>query len=196
MDTKTLLYYKKNKETYKASTQKLQFSETQDRFLKLLAPNSKILDFGCGAGRDSKYFLDKGHRVDALDGSQSMCDIASEYCNIKVKNILFEDFDCVKEYDGIWACASLIHIPFLSLDSIFLKLHRALNANGILYASFKLGEKEGYRGKRYFTDLTYEKFIQLPSLKECFNLIESFITEDIRVSRKNEKWFNVLLKKS
>ncbi len=195
MDMKTLLYYEKNKELFKNSTQNLSFAKIQDLFLSYLKPNSLILDFGCGAGRDIKYFLDKNFQVDAIDGSISMCKIASEYCNIVVKKVLFEDFNTKNKYDGIWACSSLLHIPYKELNSIFEKLYIALKANGILYVSFKLGTFEGYRNNRYFTDLTFDKLLSIDSVTKYFTLIEQKETKDIRAGRGNEKWLNIILQK-
>lgn len=195
MDKKTILYYENNKNSFKESTQTLDFTEIQDLFLSYLKPQSKILDFGCGAGRDTKYFLNKGYKVDALDGSPSMCKIASDYCQIDVKNILFEDYIPQVEYDGIWACSSLLHIPFKNLNSIFSKLHKSLKNKGILYVSFKLGTFEGYRNNRYFTDLTFDKLFKLPEIKTNFRILKHFISTDIRKNRENEKWLNVILQK-
>ncbi len=195
MDNKTLLYYEENKDLFKKSTQKLYFSEVQDLFLGYLKPNSMVLDFGCGSGRDIKYFIDKGFQVDAIDGSAAMCKIASEYSNIIVQNILFEHFTAKNKYDGIWACSSLLHIPYKELNSIFIKLHDALKVNGILYVSFKLGTFEGYRNNRYFTDLTFDKLMSIDSLEKNFTVVNHKVTKDIRPSRKNEKWLNVILQK-
>lgn len=195
MDDKTLSYYDKNKELFKLTTQTLNFSKYQDLFLSYLNSNSLLLDFGCGAGRDTKYFLDKGFNVDAIDGSLEMCKIASEYCNLDVKNILFENFNEENKYDGIWACSSILHIPFNKLDTIFISLNNALKDNGILYVSFKYGVFEGYRNDRYFTDLTFEKFLDIPSISILFNIEKHFITSDIRKGREKEKWLNVIMKK-
>lgn len=195
MDYKTLSYYDKNKELFKVTTQTLNFSKYQDLFLSYLNSNSLILDFGCGAGRDTKYFIDKGFNVDAIDGSLEMCKIASEYCNLDVKNILFENFNEKNKYDGIWACSSILHIPFNKLDTIFISLNNALKDNGILYVSFKYGVFEGYRNDRYFTDLTFEKFLDIPSISILFNIEKHFITSDIRKGREKEKWLNVIMRK-
>lgn len=195
MDKKTLSYYENNKDQFKERTQKLNFSEFQDLFLSFLDPKSKILDFGCGAGRDTKYFLDKGYLVDAIDGSYQMCQIASEYCNIEVKNTLFENFNVQNTYDGIWACSSILHVPFNKLSNLFISLNKALKDNGVLYISFKYGTFEGYRNERYFTDLTLEKFLDIPFISNLFNIEEHFITNDVRKDKENEKWLNVIMRK-
>jgi SAM-dependent methyltransferase len=194
MNNKTINYYEENFENYKTNTQRLNFSNIQKIFIKKLKANSTILDFGCGTGRDTKFFLDNNFYVKAIDGSKKMCQIASEYCNIKVDQILFNDFNEINCYDGIWACASLLHLPYLELNSIFHKLHDALKKDGILYTSFKLGTFEGYIDNRYFTFLTYERFIKIPAIKTLFKVDTYFISEDIR-DDTNQKWLNVFLVK-
>ncbi len=195
MDNKTLSYYEVNKDQFKNTTQTLDFSKYQDLFLSYLNPKSSILDFGCGAGRDTKYFLNKGYKVDALDGSPQMCEIASNYCKIDVKNILFEDFNEVEKYDGIWACSSILHVPYNNLSDIFLSLNKALKNNGILYVSFKYGSFEGYKNGRYFTNLTLERFLDIPYISKGFSIEKHFITSDVRKNRENEKWLNIIMRK-
>ncbi len=195
MDKKTLSYYDNNKESFKKTTQTLDFSKYQDLFISYLGKNSKILDFGCGAGRDTKYFIEKDFDVDAIDGSIEMCKIASEYCGINVKNLLFNEFNEFNKYDGIWACSSILHVPYVELDDIFKSIYNALKNDGIFYASFKYGNFEGYRNDRYFTDLTYEKLLDIPSVNQLFTVLDYFITADVRKNRENEKWLNVIVKK-
>ncbi len=195
MENTTLAYYEKNKELFKVTTQKLDFSKYQDLFLSYLLPNSLILDFGCGVGRDTKYFLEKNYKVEALDGSIEMCNIASSFCNIDVKNILFEDFNEENKYNGIWACSSILHVPYNNLGKIFKSLHKALLENGILYVSFKYGDFEGYRNERYFTDLTLDKFLEIPNILELYSIEKHFVTSDVRQNRENEKWLNIIMRK-
>ena len=89
----------------------------QDKFLGFLKPGDRVLDFGCGSGRDAKYFLEKGFRVDAVDGAIEFVKLASEYTGIQVKQMLFQDLDAVGIYDGIWACSSILHLPCLLYTS-------------------------------------------------------------------------------
>jgi hypothetical protein len=115
--------------------------------------------------------------------------------------MLFEELSEVERYDGIFACASLLHVPYVQLGDILAKIERALKDNGILYVSFKYGTFEGERNGRYFTDMTMER------LKDCLKeaaemnggrelkVIESRITGDVRPGRENEKWLNVILRK-
>lgn len=103
----TLKYYNENATSFSATTQIVDFSITQDKFLALLQPNAYILDFGCGSGRDTKYFMEHGYRVEATDGSEELCKLASTYTGVSVKYMLFQELDEQKKYDGIWACSSI-----------------------------------------------------------------------------------------
>lgn len=94
------------------STQSLDFASVQDKFLSFLQPQAHILDFGCGPGRDTKYFLSHGCSTDAIDGSEEFCRIASEYAGIPVKQMLFQEMNASEEYDGIWACSSILHSTY------------------------------------------------------------------------------------
>ena len=167
----------------------------KDRFLALLPSDSCILDFGCGSGRDTKYFLGKGYAVDATDGSAEICKLASEFTGVQVKQMLFQELSAVEQYDGIWACSSILHLPKPELSDVFQKMIRALTDHGVIYTSFKYGTFEGERNGRYFTDFTEDAFReflqQFPEL-----LIEDYwITADVRPDRSDEKWLNLLLRK-
>ena len=144
----TLDYYNKNAQQFSKETISVDFTKTQDRFLNYLTDKGYILDFGCGSGRDTKYFLDKGFQVKAVDGSKELCRLAAEYTGIKVGQMLFEDLDEKEIYDGIWACSSILHLPKTELTGVIGKMCAALKASGIIYTSFKYGEYEGERNGR------------------------------------------------
>ena len=97
---KTINYYNENAKQFVSSTVDVEFTETQDAFLQLLQPGSLILDFGCGSGRDTKYFMDQGYQVDAVDGSEEMCALAAHYTGLDVQQMLFQDLDEINRYDG------------------------------------------------------------------------------------------------
>lgn len=101
----TLKYYNENATIFSATTQIVDFSITQDKFLALLQPNAYILDFGCGSGRDTKYFMEHGYRVEATDGSEELCKLASTYTRVSVKYMLFQELDEQKKYTQFFALA-------------------------------------------------------------------------------------------
>ena len=191
----TLNYYNTKSDLFVSTTKDLTFTDIQDGFLKFLKPESLILDFGCGSGRDSKYFLQKGYRVEAIDGSEEMVRIATEVAGIPVKHMLFQELDEVNKYDGIFACASILHVKKEELPDILLKMKKAVKEKGILYVSFKYGDFEGYRNGRYFTDMTEDAFRELLGKVSGLSIIEERITFDARPGREAEKWLNVILRK-
>ena len=178
-ENKTLEYYNKNADNFAKTTIDVNFYETQKHFQELLPEHGYILDFGCGSGRDTKYFLEQGFYVDATDGSEE-----------------FEELDENKKYDGIWACSSILHLPKNELKAVFMKMFKTLKDDGIIYTSFKYGDFEGERNGRYFTDFTEKTFEEFVGEIDNLQLKEEWITGDVRPGRGEEKWLNVILQKN
>ena len=195
MKAKTIEYYNENVSKFVNDTQDVVFCATQDLFLSYLNEGDSILDFGCGSGRDTKYFLSKGYKVDATDGSEEICKVASDYTGINVKCLLFNELDEIDKYDGIWACASILHLDRDDLIDVFHRIARALKDNGILYTSFKYSEFEGMRNGRYFTDFTLESFNEFQTNIPEFIIEKKWITSDVRAGREDEKWLNLIMRK-
>ena len=191
----TLFYYNQNARSFAESTISVDFSETQNQFLTKLAPDAHILDFGCGSGRDTKYFLEKGYHVDAIDGSKELCRIASKYTGIEVKQMLFQELAEQEKYDGIWACSSILHLPKDELKIVFGKMLTALKENGWIYTSFKYGTFSGERNGRYFTDFTEQSFSKFAQDIENLDIVEHWLTGDVRPGRGDERWLILLLQK-
>ena len=191
---KTISYYNTNACRFTSDTLDVEFSDIQDSFLALLPPGSLILDFGCGSGRDSRYFLQKGYEVEACDGSEEMVKAAAQNAGIPVKKMLFSELDEENRYDGIFACASILHVPSKELPDIITRMKKAVKTGGILYISFKYGTFEGIRNGRYFTDLTEESLQTILDEVGGLEIIRTGITGDARSGRGDEKWLNVLLR--
>lgn len=192
----TINYYNQNADQFVQGTLSVDFVTTQERFLSKLSIGACILDFGCGSGRDTKYFSDKGYLVEATDGSEELCKLASEYTGICVKQMLFEELDESEKYDGIWACSSILHLDKRTLKDVLRKMAAALKANGVVYTSFKYGGFEGERNSRYFTDFTPEAFEEYLQEVPELRIEEYWITGDVRPGRGEEKWLNLILRKS
>lgn len=191
----TLDYYNENAAKFTGDTVGADMTAIQDEFLSYVKPGGNILDLGCGSGRDSKYFLDKGYEVIAVDGSEELCGIAAELIGQDVYCSTFEDLIIECELDGIWACSSLLHLKKDAIHDVVAKLSKQLVAGGVFYMSFKYGDFSGMRNGRFFTDMTEDAvaklFADIPELK----FSKQSITRDVRPGRENEKWLNIIVLK-
>ena len=193
--TNTIDYYNNNAKAFNDSTVGVEFYEMQDKFLGNISGGKRILDFGCGSGRDTKYFLSKGYDVDATDGSTEMCRLAGELTGIEVKQMMFDELSAVDKYDGIWACSSILHLNKTDLKDVMIKMAAAVKDTGIIYTSFKYGEFSGERNGRFFTDFTTESFRDFIKDIPSLEIREEWITGDVRPGRGNEKWLNLIIQK-
>lgn len=140
--------------------------------------------------------MSKGLKVEAIDSSKEICKLASEYTGIEVKQMRFQDLEEVNRYNGIWACASILHLCKEELLSVINKMLIALKDNGVIYISFKNSEFEGLRNGRYFIDFTAEKFSKFIKDINYVYIEDTWITGDLRPGKENEKWLNLILRKT
>ena len=189
----TLDYYNKNSEEYFNSTLNVDMTNTYKEFLKLVPKDGKILDLGCGSGRDSMNFMKLGYEVTAVDGSKELAKKASALLGNEVIVSTFEELELKEKFHGIWACASLLHIKKEDLKIVLNNLYNNLEDNGVFYMSFKYGEKEYVDDKnRYFNCFTDESIISFINENTKFNILDLYITED-KLGRVNEvKWVNLI----
>lgn len=192
----TINYYNTHAEEYKkewndAFVKEVHF-DIPDIFLSYLDDNPYILDLGCGSGRDSKYFLEKGFRVKAIDGSKEMCKIAEELLGMSVEQLNFLDINFIGEFDGIFAAGSLLHLNNNDLEIVMNKLYDALKVNGILFATFKYGNEERFKKMRYFNDMTEEKFKSICNKIPGFKIIK--INKD-DAYKDHKPFINFVIKK-
>ena len=186
-------YYKKNKDEFIENTINCDMSFQYNFFEKYLDENTKtILDIGFGSGRDSLYFSKK-YEVYSIDPVEEFCKYGISLGLKNVSCMRVQDMAFQSMFDGIWACASLLHIPSYELVDVLTRCYNALKESGIMYCSFKFGEYEGNRNGRFFLDLIEERFRQYVS-KTKFEILEVCITQDVRPDR-TEKWLNVVMKK-
>ena len=193
---KTIDYYNKNAKQFVENTANVEFHHMQNKFLSKLQAGAFILDFGCGSGRDAKYFIDKGYHIDAIDGSAELCKFASELTGIEVKHMYFQDLTEEMKYDGIWACSSILHLNLFDLEDVLKKMVIAVKHNGIIYTSFKYGTFSGERNGRYFTDMTEDSFNELLQKIPELKVEEQWVSCDVRPGRGEEKWLNLILRKN
>ena len=196
MNDKTIEYYNENAKQFVDTTVNVEFHHMQNRFLEKLQDGAYILDFGCGSGRDTKYFLEQDYRVDAIDGSAELCKLASELTGIEVKHMYYQDMSEVEKYEGIWACSSILHMALNDLEDVMRRMAYAVKSNGIIYTSFKYGTFSGERNGRYFTDMTENTFEELLQKIPGLEVEEQWISSDVRPGRGEEKWLNLILRKN
>lgn len=193
----TLEFYNQNAKLYCEQTINGDLEENYKRFLTRLSKGAYILDFGCGSGRDSKYFLDNGYKVKAIDGSIEMCKLASKYINQEVTCMKFEELDDINVYDGIWACSSILHIEKEKLENVLKKMLNSLKPNGIIYTSFKLGEGYQIKEGKYYNYLTQDEMEKiLNNISEKAKIIDFFETlPSTKRNSQNTIWGNFIIKK-
>lgn len=189
-------FYNKNAEDFYNRTIAADLSELCEKFLKNIIPGGKILDAGCGSGRDTLYFLKQGYEVVAMDASEEMVRLSSELTGKQTKLLKFEDVKFNKEFDGIWACASLLHVPKAEIQFIMKKLVNGLKNNGIFYGSFKYGEGEEIRGERFFNFYDENSLRELITEVGQLEVIDIWITQDVRPEHEGEKWVSCLCRKT
>lgn len=184
-------YYNKHAKSFIDDTFYADMKVQYNFFLKHMPNEGRLLDLGSGSGRDSLFFQSLGYSVVAVDPVEAFVANAKKLGIKEVIQSSVEDMDFENEFDGIWACASLLHVPTKKLNLAFKNCSKALKKNGILYVSFKYGNFEGKRNDRYYVDLTEESINQY--LKDTgLTVVEIILTDDVRKDRK-DKWFNGIL---
>ena len=191
---KTIDYYNKHAEEFTASTFEVDMESLYQPFLAELPEGARILDVGCGSGRDTLAFKKKGYQVDAIDYSEELVKKASRLTGIPIKLKSFYEVDDYEAYDGIWACASLLHCERSRLAEVLEKMVQALKPNGVIYISFKYGDSDRDKDGRKFTDLDENQADALLEQFDNVQQIKQWVTLDQRPDRQ-EKWLNLLWKK-
>lgn len=190
----TIRYYDEHADSFIERSFNLDVRELALPFLERLPAGSHILDAGCGSGRDSLYFKNKGYSIVAMDASREMVSRASRLLGQPVLHMKFQEMDFQETFDGIWACASLLHVPRREMREVMDRLARALKEGGILYTSFKLGTEEVVRKGRLFNDYDDLTFQALLSAHPSLLIEELWTTQDLRPDH-DQKWLNAILRK-
>lgn len=180
-------FYDQNSDEYFAKTQRIEMSAAYQKFIPLLPKNGKILDAGCGSGRDARCFREMGFSVTAFDASIELVRLAREKNGVDASHDSFEAFDCVDVFDGIWACASLLHVPHSRLTRVIRKLTLFLKPNGFFYVSFKEGTGVHQEGERTFSDLTEHDLRTV--IESCELRLQCLWRNDIWINAISEKSF-------
>lgn len=192
----TIAFYDLRAHEYSESTSRLDLHELYEPFLKELPQGGHILDAGCGSGRDTKAFLSRGYRVTAMDASPQLARLATVFTGQHCEVLSFQEMQFREEFDGIWACASLLHVPRNEMRDVMRRFVRALEPCGVLYVSLKEGDGERIvKGGRFFSFYTIETFRELLGFFPGLVEIAFWKTEEMRSRQHPQPWLNVLMRK-
>ena len=196
MNYETLNYYNENAKEYFETTKNLKTIEIYKEFLSMVKSSGKVLDLGCGSGRDSLYFKNAGFDVTSVDGSIELAKEAEKLINQEVIVSKFEDFKSEERFDGIWACASLLHVRRENIGEVLRNLADNLNKGSVFYLSFKYGDDEyiDERG-RYFNCYKEEGFEKMVSSIKEYKVKSMYKTGDSLGGRANLTWLNIILER-
>jgi SAM-dependent methyltransferase len=189
-------YYNRYAVPYYEETVDVDMTEVIEPFMELLPENAEVLDLGCGSGRDTIVLEERGFYVTPMDGSEEMCKLAEINTDQEVLQMTYDEMEFDDVFDGIWACAALVHLTDDEMREIMKKLIQALKADGILYFSVHKGDRDGIYNGRYFRDYTRKELSDLMEEFPELELINMWTTQDARSGKSDGQWLNVLAKKS
>jgi SAM-dependent methyltransferase len=193
-DPASIVYYNENSDAFIANTADVDMGKLYEPFLEHVPTGGRILDLGCGSGRDSKFFSNQFYDVVAIDASAKMVEATRSIVDADVLQLRFDEMDFADEFDGIWACASLLHIPEAELKNILEKCLQALRPPGSMFVSFKYGSTQRTKGGRLFTDLNEGKLMALLDTLKYGLVVSHWVTPDARPDRPDEKWLNAVIR--
>lgn len=191
-------YYNRFAKKYYEETVDLSMEEQLQQFMKLIPDGAAVLDLGCGSGRDSLFLVEEGYDVTAVDGAKNMCELAQIHIGKEVLNLTYDELDFDEVFDGIWACASLVHVQTDELASTLLKVLRCLKPGGVIYMSFRYGDFLGFNSDIEFnayTEETIDAIITSCNEKQSVEYLDIYKTRDLREEYKDNEWINIYLRK-
>lgn len=192
----TIGYYDQNAQDFFARNVSLDMAPAWKAFVDLLPQGGRVLDAGCGSGRDSLFFRKAGFNVTATEASGRLAALASAHTGLAVQVMTFDQMDWREAFDGIWACASLLHVPREELQGVMRRLRDSLAPGGVWWMSFKYGTGEREADGRHFTDLDEPGAETLLAETGGLELISLSVGGDTRPERAHEQWLSVLCRKA
>jgi 2-polyprenyl-3-methyl-5-hydroxy-6-metoxy-1,4-benzoquinol methylase len=188
-------YYDDHALEFIRDTASMNMAGLYEPFLERVPSGGRILDAGCGSGRDTRAFLSKGLDVVAIDASAKMVEAAKELTGRRVSQLRFQQIEWISDFDGIWTCASLLHVPRAEIDDVWRRLTRALKPAGVWFMSFKKGSGEAVRNGRFFNDYDEDALRALIETHAELAIFRIWTTPDVRPGRAHEQWTNALVSK-
>jgi len=190
-----IAYYDDHAEEYASQTLLMDMSPVINEFLIYVPEGGTLLDAGCGSGRDSMYFLKNGYQVEAFDASFQIARIARKNTGLAVKNIRFQEMNYDNAFDGVWACASLLHIEKTDLNSVFRRIFISLKQGGVFFSSFKYGTGKLLTKGRSFTMFNENDLKNMLKSNPGFELIKTW-NNQTTLGRQTTNWYNIILRKT
>lgn len=188
-------YYNNNAKDFINNTFHVSMEALIREFLFFVPDGGKILDLGCGSGRDSLYFMNNGYDIFAIDGSEEMVAHTKKYIGDRVQLATFESYNTEQTFDGIWALASLLHVDRENIEGIIRKYSSLLNDKGVFFMSFKNREEDYRKDGRFFTCFTEDGLVGLIGDIQDIELVKVMHTVDVREDRPDEKWISVIVRR-
>lgn len=191
-------YYNRFATEYYEKTVSATMEEQLKKFMELLPVGGAVLDLGCGSGRDSLFLVEEGFDVTSLDGAKKMCELAQIHVGQEVLNLTYNQLDFNEVFDGIWACASLVHEKPEELSVTLQRVLDCLKPNGVMYMSFRYGEFIGFNSDINFyayTESTFSSILDKCRVKQDIEIIDEFITKDSREEFLDNEWINIYIRK-
>ena len=192
--TASIGWYDANAEDFVARTFGPGMEGGRARFLAHVPPGGAVLDAGCGSGRDALAFKSAGYAASAFDGSAKLAQIAAENTGLPVRHLTFADMDWDEAFDGVWACASLLHLAPADLPGALANIRRALKPGGAFYCSFKAGDTERFANGRHFTDMTLES-LRAVIVRAGFEVLDLWDSDDGRPDHRGERWVSAVARR-
>lgn len=205
-------YYQHNAQHFFDSTAYLELPDLWARFEKQVrqVPLSgarlggevswRVLDAGCGSGRDSLHFMEAGFQVVSVDASAAMCELAQKHTGQPVRALRLEELDYEGAFEGVWCCAAALHVARAEIQDVLYRLHRALVPGGVCYLSFKYGDQERLSGGRRFLDMNEAALVELLEAAGRrvgqIEVLQMWQTRDARPERADTVWLNCLSRRS
>jgi SAM-dependent methyltransferase len=191
----TISYYDRHSRQFFDQTVDVDMSALYRPFLELIPDSGRILDAGCGSGRDSLYFKQQGYYVEAFDASLEMCRLASAHLGQPVQQKTFDEIEWDSDFDGVWASASLLHVNKASLSAVLERLARALKPTGVFFISVKRRDEEWNQEGRFFNGYNEDSFSRLIESQTSLDLYSLWASADVRPGREGEQWLNAIARR-
>jgi 2-polyprenyl-3-methyl-5-hydroxy-6-metoxy-1,4-benzoquinol methylase len=190
-------YYDANAEEYSAATFKIDMDAIRSRFLCNVPAGARILDAGCGSGRDTVAFLKSGYSVKAFDGSTKMAQHASIYSGQQCEVLRFQDMEFEQEFDAVWSCAALLHVPKSEMKDVLGRIVRSLKPSGIAYFSFIEGNDERIAADgRFYNSYTMESLRDLLQDVGGVREVDCWRSSRAPDSPQQTSWLNMIIQRT